>query len=68
MDAIFLTGDVVAVMTFVIVIAAVISAAIAILLKIVLKRKLKLYWYFIIGVLATILLFFLIMNNLDILF
>lgn len=61
-------GDIGVLMTFVIVIAAVISVVIAILLKIVLKRKLKLYWYFAIGVLATILLFFLIMRNLDVLF
>ena len=67
MDAIFLTGDVVALRAFVFAVTAVISIFIAILLKLVLKQKLKLYWYFIIGVAATIVLFLMAMRNLDVL-
>ncbi|OYQ34683.1 hypothetical protein CHU92_11665 [Flavobacterium cyanobacteriorum] len=61
----FLTGDVVAVMGFVLAITSVIAICISLILRIIFKTGLRTYWYFLIGFILTMMLFLLFMTNLE---
>ncbi len=61
----FLSGDVVAVMGFVLAVTSVVAICISLLLWAIFKTKLKTYWYFLIGFILTIMLFLLFMTNLE---